>query len=306
MNVDFGALIKRSFDIAWKYKSLWIFGLFAGGGGNFNFDWTDKVERHDIDMSFAYNLFDRLGLPTDFIPPEFAVIGALLAWVLALVLLFFICYLIAQPAIIDGINKITRGGVYTFRSSFSRGTDFFWRFFGLTLVAIFAFLVSLVAVVVVPAFLTPFTLILTIPAWLVVGFFLMHTFGLAEIAMVARDNQIADAIAEGWTLVTHNKANCFILSLIWIGLAIAFFIVFGIAALVFYLPINLLVYALTGNLVAILLLALFIGLPVALVLGGYSGTFFNAYYVQFYFNLVDPPQPVAVAAAPTGSPGQTM
>ena len=306
MNVDFGALIKNSFDIAWKHKSLWIFGLFAGGGANFNTDWARNVDRHNLDMSFAYNLFESLGLPTDFIPPEFAVIGALLAWVLALVLLFFICYLIAQPAIIDGINKITRGGVYTFRSSFSRGTDFFWRFFGLTMVTIFAFIASVVAVIVVPIILTPFTLLLTVPAWLVLGFFMAHTFGLAEIAMVARDNQIADAIAEGWSLVTHNKANCFILSLIWVGLAIAFFIVFGIAAFAFYFPINLLVYALTGNLVAILLLAVFIGLPVALVLGGYVGTFFNAYYVQFYFNLVDPPQPVAVTAVPTGSPGQTM
>ena len=48
--------------------------------------------------------------------------------------------------------------------------------------------------------------------------------------------------------------------------------------------------ALTDNLVAILMLAVFIGLPVALVLGGYTGTFFNALYVQFYFRLVEPPQ----------------
>jgi len=42
--------------------------------------------------------------------------------------------------------------------------------------------------------------------------------------------------------------------------------------------------------VAILLMAVFIGCPCRRG-GGYTGTFFNALYVQFYFRLVEPLQP---------------
>jgi hypothetical protein len=296
MGIDFGKLIQRSFEIAWRFKTLWIFGLFAGGMDAFNFGWTDKVESEEVDMGFAYDWFDKLNLPTDLVPPELAVIGAILLWVLALALLFFICYLIAQPAIIDAVNKITRGGQYTFGTSFSRGTDFFWRFFGITLVEIFAALAVIAIIVVLAIVLTPFSLLLTIPCGLIVFFFVYHTFGLAEVAMVARNNQIADAIIEGWDLLMRNKANCFLMSLIMIGLGIGFVIVVSLITLAFYLPINLLVLGVTENLVAILLMALFIGLPVALVVGGYTGTFFNALYVQFYFRLVEPPQPVPATA----------
>jgi hypothetical protein len=293
MGIDFGNLIQRSFEIAWRYKTLWIFGLFAGGMEALNFDWTKKVNRDQVDMDFAYDWFEQLNLPTDLVPPDLAVIGAILMWALALGLLFFICYLIAQPAIIDGVNKVTRGGQYSFGTSFSRGADFFWRFFGITLVEIFA-AIAVVAAVVILAVLTPFTLLLTIPCALLVFFFVYHTFGLAEVAMVARNNQIADAIAEGWSLLLRNKTNCFIMTLILIGLGIGFFIVVSLVTLIFYLPINLLVFGMTESLVAILLMALFIGLPVALVIGGYTGTFFNALYVQFYFRMVEPPQPATV------------
>jgi len=299
MSVDFGNIVRRAFDLAWRFKSLWVFGLFAGGMSTFNMDWTKKVDAPEADLGFAYDWFERMGLPTSLVPSEMGVIAAILLWVAVLAFLFFICHLIAQPAIIDGVNKITRGGQYAWGTSFSRGADFFWRFLGLIMVEIVA-VVALLAAIIVPAIvLTPITLLLTVPVALVLFFFIYHTFRLAEVAMVARDNAIADAIIEGWNLLMQNKANCFLLNLIMIGIGLCFMIVLGIAALILYFPINVLVLALTDNLVAIFMLAVFIGLPVALVLGGYTGTFFNALYVQFYFRLVEPPQPATAPARAT-------
>ena len=297
MNVDFGSLIQNSFRVAWRHKTLWIFGLFAGGAGSFNHEWLDDIDREPADMSFMYDLFDYMDWSYEYIPPKLAMLGGLLVWGLALGLLFFICYLIAQPAIIDGVNRITRGGQYTFASSFSRGTDFFWRFFGISLIEIFVGIATVFTVVLLAIALTPFSLLLTIPAGIIFFFFAYHTFGLAEVAMVARDNQIGDAVAEGWSVLKNNLGSCFLMTLILIGLWIAFLIVIGMAALVLYLPVNLLVYAMTNSLIGILILAVFIGLPVAIVLGGYTGTFFNAMYVQFYFGLVEP-QPVAATTPP--------
>ena len=53
-----------------------------------------------------------------------------------------------------------------------------------------------------------------------------------------------------------------------------------------------------------MLLGLFIGLPVSLVVGGFTGTFFNSLYVQFYFGLVEPPQPLEVYSDPGAPPVQ--
>jgi len=301
MNVDFGSMIQKSFQVAWRHKTLWIFGLFAGGVEGFNFDWLENLDREPADMSIMYDLFDYMDWSYDLIPPKLAMLGGIVAWLMALALLFFICYLIAQPAIIDGVNRITRGGNYTFASSFSRGTDFFWRFFGITLIEIFIGIAAVFTVVILAIVLTPLSLLLTIPAALIFFFFAYHTFALAEVAMVARDNQIGDAVAEGWSLIKNNLGSCFLMTLVLIGLGIAFMIVIFIAALILYLPVNLLVCTITGSLVGILVLALFIGLPVAIVLGGYTGTFFNAIYVQFYFGLVEP-QPVA-ATSPPAVPG---
>ena len=306
MNIDFGSIIQRSFEIAWRYKTLWIFGLFSGAGSrSFNTDVSDFTG----DIGLGRSRLEDLGplgeyltdwnLPDEMIP---AFIGALVLWFLALSLLFFICYLIAQPAIIDAVNKVTRGGQYSFGTSFSRGVDFFWRFFGITLVEVFAGLALATTIVILAIVLTPFSLLLTVPAAIVVIFFIFHTFSLAEVAMVARNNQIGDAIAEGWGLLMRNKANCFIMTLILIGLGIGFAIIITLAALIFFLPVNILVGILTGNIVAALLLAILIGLPISIVLGGYTGTFFNALYVQFYFRLVEPQptQAVATPAAPSG------
>jgi hypothetical protein len=291
-------MVRRAFNIAWDYKSLWIFGLFAGGGSTINTNWTGKVNVPDASPDFAYEWFDRMGLPTNMVPPEWGVYSVIILWLMALGLLFFICYLIAQPAIIDAVNKITRGGQYAWGTSFSRGADFFWRFLGLVMVQIFSALALVAGVALLAIVLTPFSLIFTIPLALVVFFFIYHTFTLAEVAMVARDNAIADAVIEGWNLLMQNKANCFLMSLIMVGIGFCFVIVLGVAAAVLYFPINLLVLALTDNLVGILMLAIVIGLPVALVMGGYTGTFFNALYVQFYFRLVEPQPATLPRTAP--------
>jgi hypothetical protein len=298
MGIDFGNLIRRSFEIAWKYKSLWVFGLFAGGFGSFNTNWTDKINQQVTDQGTVYNWPGQFGFPSEAIPSSMAVWSAIILWVLALVLLFFICHLIAQPAIIDAVNKITRGGQYTWGTSFSRGADFFWRFFGLYMVELFVFAAIVAPVVLLAWLVSLVTLLLTIPAAIVLAFCVFYTFGLAEVAMVARDSAVADAIIEGWNLFMQNKLNCFLMFLVSIGMWLGFLIVFGIIAAILYLPINLLVIAMTENLAAVFMLALFIGLPVALVIGGYIGTFFNALYVQFYFRLVEPPRVAAVTTGP--------
>ena len=295
MQINFGDIISRSFRIAWQYKSLWVFGLFTySSGGTYNLDLGDVIKpAGDSVIEIGDNAFSY---------SDPVVVGFLL-WLIFFGVLMFLCAQIAMPALIDGINKITRGGQYRFGESFSRGLDFFLRFLGMNIL-LFIAIVTLVIIVAIPVAITPISLLLTIPIGIVLAFFLFHTFGLAEVAMVARDGNIIDSLAEGFTLTKQNIGNCILMTLILIGLGIIFGIITMIFALITFAPANLLLSHAIGDLVAIIFLGFLVGLPVSLVIGGFMGTFFNSAYIQFYFNLVDPPQPVPQTAGDAPYYGQ--
>jgi len=56
--MDFGGILKRSWEITWRYKILWLFGLLAGGsgsgGGGFNTTGNYSFDENDFGgMDFA-------------------------------------------------------------------------------------------------------------------------------------------------------------------------------------------------------------------------------------------------------------
>ncbi len=294
--MDFGGLIQRSFNLAWRYKSLWIFGLFANGGaGTFNFELPEKLaDRFDIKDfilgdGFAADMVEQFMAPL-------IVAGLIMG------LAIFVCSMIAVPALIDGVNKVTRGGYYRFGESFSRGIDFFWRFLGLTLLAVVLIMGAIIIMVILALALTPLSLLLTIPAMIVFAFIVYHTFELAQVAMVARDISIVDALDEGWQLLRQNIGNCLIMSLLLIGLGIAVFIVIAIISLFTFVPLNIFLATTVDSLATFIVLAVILGLPVTLILGGYFGTVFNAMYIQFYFGLVEPAGVPAAVLSPDPDP----
>jgi hypothetical protein len=66
----------------------------------------------------------------------------------------------------------------------------------------------------------------------------------------------------------------------------------------------MLVHSISESKIVIFVLALVLGLPISLVVGGFIGTFFHSLYTLFYFGLVDPNSPYAKTttlqpAAPT-------
>ncbi len=287
--MDISAIIKRSWDIALNHKSLWLFGLFVQGVGQFNSVWSRPS--HGNGENFALN-------------------GGL--WLLAGVGLvigigFAIMHFISSAALIDAVNKLSRGGSYTLGSSFSVGVDFFWRFVGLTILLIAA-MIAVVLVLALPAVvcfllntvLGILSLVILIPAFLVGAYVLTNIFMLAQRAMVARNSSIGDALDEGYYLFRHNLGKCvtiFIVNLLLlIGAWIVAAVIIGIIALPF-VPM-----ALHGG--AGLVMALVLGIPLILVFmlvfDGLFGTFSNAMYTLFYFALLEPMGSIA----PGGYAGQ--
>jgi len=228
------------------------------------------------------------------------------AAILVMAFVLSILRLICSPALVDGVNKVTRGGTYKFWESYSRGLDFFWRYLGLNVLFVAVIIGVIIVSIGIVALIHWVMLLLVIPV-LIIFFFVGSTvFSLAERSLVVRDNSIGDALEEGWVLLKNNVGRCIVIVLIIIGLALAVGIVLVLLGFMLYFPINFIVGGITENIALTFVLAFILGLPVSIVLGGFGGTFFHSLYTLFYFGLVDPSTPYAVHSpvAPAPTPTQ--
>jgi len=285
--MNFGKIVEDSFRFAWNYKSLWIFGLFAGSGSNFNFDFGSSQPLDPQSMPFeSFEEVWQLLLP-------------ILAAVIFIGLILFVLHMICSPALVDAINKIGRGGTYRFSESYSRGIDFFLRKLGLTVIFIAAIIgVALLSFLPVVA-LSFLGLLFLFPIFIAGLFFAITIYSLAERAMVVRDTSIGNAIDEAYVLMKQNFSKCLLIALIFIGLSFGIAILFLTLAAMLYFPVNMIVEAITENRSMVLILGVILGLPITLVVGGFFGTFFHSLYTLFYFGLVDPASPYAKTTSQT-------
>lgn len=290
--MNYGRIVEDSFKLAWRFKSLWIFGLFAGsGGGNFNLDFGQD------DMKTMGGTGRWETMPNEFFQEFWHLILPILAAIIVIGFLFFVLHLICSPALVDGVNKIARGGTYRFSDSYSRGIDFFLRKLGLTLVFLAAIAgVVLLGILPIVAF-NIIGVLLMLPIFAAGIYFAITLYSLAERAMVVRDVSIGDAIDEAYVLMKQNFSKCLLMALIFIGLTLGIGLVLLMVAAMFFFPINLLVHVISESKMIIFVLALVLGLPISLVVGGFFGTFFHTLYTLFYFGLVDPNSPYAKPAA---------
>jgi len=293
--MNYGKIVEDSFGLGWKYMSLWFFGLFAGSFAEFNFKYKPE-QQLDID-SIEFESFEQLfAYFSEYLAP-------ILLPVIFLTIVLSVIRIICSPALIDGVNKITRGGTYKFWDSYSRGLDFFWRYLGLNVLFAAVMIGMIIISFGIAALIHWLMLLLMIPVIMIFGFVGSSVFGLAERSLVVRDNSIGDALEEGWVLFKNNIGKCILIVLIIFGLALTVGIVLALLGFMLYFPINLIVGGITENIALTFVLAFILGLPVSIVLGGFGGTFLHSLYTLFYFGLVDPSTPYAshspTAPAPT-------
>jgi hypothetical protein len=307
--MNYGYIVNRAFQIAWRHKSLWVFGLFAGGFGNFNLDaFTHFLNPDSSEIGAVPN-----------IAPE--ILGALVLLGVLFSIIFIVAYCIAAPALVDGVNRVERGGVYRFGSSFSAGVDNFFRFFGLGVLfflTMFGVVMIFVVLGIIAAIMAGVSMseasagsavalvilavLVALPLFILLYLAIMTPFTLAQRVIVVRNAGIADALSEGWLLFKRNFGKSFVIFLIHLGISIAV----GIALLLLFAIVALVVMVFVPNpmehIAEFIILGLLFGLPISLLLGGFFGTFHSALYTLFYFELVEP----AASRQPYTSPPPIM
>lgn len=313
MNFNFGEVLTRAWQIIWKHKVLWIFGILAscgqgsgggnsgGGGGNTGFD----IQGPDLPpqvMQWFRTIEQNIQV---YIAIGIAVICVI--WIIAVSL-----STIGKIGLIRGTSQADGNEEnLIFGQLFSESTPYFWRMLGLTLILglpvfIFAFAVTVFAIFLVVGIASsgsgnePLAALGIVP--LVIGcvcllipimFVLRMIFRQAERAVVLEDMAVLPSLSRGWEVFRANLGSIFVMAII---LAIIGFVI----GIVISLPILLVVVPAAmafafgngqGTTPFIFITAcVCLYAPVLLVLNGIVTAFIESAWTLTYMRLTQPKQ----------------
>ena len=140
INLPIGQIIQDAFRLAWRYKYLWLFGLFAGGGAG--------------GLNMPGGGGDENGIP-DLDAAKAAIAGAMALIVfigLVFVVVMMILHAICKSALIYNVYQIETGGAHSISGGWDFGRKRFWPMLGLTLVQamaaiVFVFVLAMVGII---------------------------------------------------------------------------------------------------------------------------------------------------------------
>lgn len=141
--MDYGKVLKRAWEITWKWKILWVLGFLAalgqgGGGGGGGSNYSSSVG-------------DWEGWQTS---PEIsgAIIAAIVAVACVAVLIgiaIWVVSVIARGGLIAGVQQVEDEGDTKFGQAWRVGRKRFWSLFGINILAgLPSFLIMMAAIVV--------------------------------------------------------------------------------------------------------------------------------------------------------------
>lgn len=291
--MDFGEILSRAWQIIWRHKVLWIFGILAGctnasstsGNLGSNFRW----EMNGRDFG---NRFGNLNIPEEVLV---VVIIAAIALGLLLAVLAIFLGTIGRVALIRGTVQAERGGgPLVFGELFSGSMPYFWRIFGLSVLVFLAVLLVVVIPIIGISIVTlGVGLICLLPLLCLaapLSWFLSIILEQANIAIVVEDLGIMDGLRRGWEVVRANVGQMILMGLIlFLGVGLIGGAIIGLPMLLFVVPAALGLVAQTdgsamaGLMVTALCIAAF--LPVVLVLNGILTSYTETAWTLTYLRL---------------------
>jgi hypothetical protein len=219
--MDFGYVLKRAWEIIWKFKVLWIFGILAScgqagssGGSNSGYRVSAQESNFGPQVERFFNQLD---------PAIIAFLIALLILaIFAMIILAILLGTVGRIGLIRGTMKAEQGAArLTFGELWRDGLTYFWRVFGLNLlIGVVIFLVIL-AIFIPGAILTGLTLglfafcLIPMTCLLIPVMWAVYVvIEQANIALVVENLSITRAISRGWEVVRNNIGNMIVMSLI--------------------------------------------------------------------------------------------
>ncbi len=300
--MNIGEVLSRAWQITWKHKVLWIFGILAGcsggggggggGGGNAAMNYSSSTNRFPPD---AERFFSLTNIPDWQIS---AIIIAVVLVVLLLVVLSIFLGTIGRIGLIRGTQQAESGSLkLVFGELFSGSLPYFWRVFLLGLligVAIFLAVAALLALGLVGSVMTlgvgflcfiPLLCLLIPVLW-----FISVIVEQANVAIVLENLGVRDGLRRGWEVVRANLGVMILMALILL-LGVG-----GIGGLIIALPmIGVVIPAIIGAVsnsqrtmmggLAVAAICFVAYLPVLIVLTGILRTYIGTAWALTYMRL---------------------
>jgi hypothetical protein len=312
MNFNFGEVLTRSWQIIWKHKVLWIFGILAscgqggggggnGGGGNTGFD-TQVPDLPPQVMQWLQTIQQNI--------QTYIAIGVAVICVIWVITIFLST--IGKIGLIQGTSQADENvEKLIFGQLFSESTSYFWRVLGLSIILGLPVFIFALAIAIFAAFTIvgiaasgsgnePLAALGIIP--IVIGcvcllipvmFVLKMIFRQAERAVVLENMAVLPSISHGWQVFRSNLGPIIIMAIILAIIGFAVGLVVAIPILLVVVPAAF-SFALgdaqssTPLIIAGVCLCLYI--PVSLLLNGIAVAYVESAWTLTYMRLTKPQQ----------------
>lgn len=296
MNFNFGEVLTRAWQIVWKHKILWVFGVFAacsrangGGGGGRGISSGGGTGPGEQPFPQLQRTFEQIG---QWISDNPWIVVLFVVLVLILVVLSLFLGTIGRIGLIKGTEQAERGAErLIFGELFSESMPYFWRVLGLSLLIGLIFLVIFIPLALFGVFTGGVGFICLIPLICIlipVAIAVSIVIEQANVAIVLENLGIGDGLRKGWAVVRANVGTMIALALIlFIGAAVIGFI-FAIPIIAAVFPIIFAAASNTTTPIWIAVLCFAAYFPVLLVLNGILTAYLQTVWALTYMRLTKP------------------
>ena len=221
--MDFGNVLKRAWEIIWKFKVLWIFGILASCGQASGTSGGNSGVRYSGEGS---NISPQIEQWFASLSPGLVALLIVVAIIIVLILVVIAILLgtVGRVGLIRGTMKADQGAQrLTFGELWKEGLVYFWRVFGLNLLIFVLLAGAIVVLSIIGIVLTVGTLgifaICMLPLICLIIPVMWAIYVIIEqanIALVVENLSITEAIKRGWQVVLDNIGSMIVMSLILI------------------------------------------------------------------------------------------
>lgn len=291
--MDYGKILRSSFEITKKYKVLWIFGLLmvsggGGGAGNSGSGFSEagtSLQQHPDAERWLLDV-------RDFVVDYWWVLAILAAALLFFMLICLIIGIAAKGALYKGAHTASQGEEKVgFWNHFGFGFHKFWRVLGID---VLTFLIVLAVLFGLGLLSIPFLIFFLVPVigWIV---FILYVFLAIIVVFLAaalitmfinyvycyaliEDMKIGESFRRGWALMKDNFGSTLVMALILFGVTFAFALFALLVIFLIFIPlfvIGMLLYHAMGLWGGIItgILALLVLFVFALLIKGVRNTY---------------------------------
>ena len=289
--MDIGAVLSKAWQIVWKNKILWIFGILASCGSVNGNQSNYRMGSEDVSVQ-TQQWFNQL--------PDWQIalmVGAIILVTLIIIVLVIFLSTMGKVGLVRGTLQADQGATkLSFGELFNGSLPYFWRVFGLNLlVGLVAFvfaIAGLLAAVLGTAITFGLALLCIIPLvclLIPVGWVVSVVVEQSINAIVVENLGVMDGLRRGWEVVKENAGNYVVMSLILflgVGLIGGFIITLPIALVAIPAMVSLFSGEQVGNSGFWISGLCFLGyLPFLLALSGLLQSFTSASWTLTFMRL---------------------